>query len=198
VTKASLRRYQRGLQDGPDLHCRETEELTFFPPQAPSLEQQYPPLHPSASLVVPRLCEPWRCPPRALSLARRAMLLSLAIAAVSSPPPDRSRAWKFRGLRACGNDGAPREKSRRRERITALSSRFHLIRVDGEADERTATETRRDRNIGRIPPVGHQNTPDPRRVVARIKGVPSAPRYTSNQALKSIGYGTGGIPMSPR
>src|SRR5215218_8931210 len=78
-TKASLRRYQRGLQDGPDLHCRETEELTFFPPQAPSLEQQYPPLHPSASLVVPRLCEPWRCPPRAVSLARRAMLLSLGV-----------------------------------------------------------------------------------------------------------------------
>jgi hypothetical protein len=157
------------------LHCRETEELTFFPQQAPSLEQQRPPLHPSASLVVPRLCEPWLCPPRAVPLARRAMLLSLAIAAVSSPPPDRSRAWKFRGLRHAAMTGRP---LRRRERITALSSRFDFIRVDGEADERTATETRRDRNIGRIPPVGHQNTPDPRRVVARIKGCAIGPRGT--------------------
>jgi len=52
------------------------------------------------------------------------------------------------------------------------------------------------RHIGGIATVRYENTPDPRDVVARVKGVPSAAEIDFDPRCKSMGAYGGGTPMS--
>ena len=83
-------------------------------------------------------------------------------------------------------------------RRSAWRRKTRLVGPHPERLEDVRTERVDERNIGGVAPARDQDAADARHVVAGVEGVPLAAEEASNQALKSIGAGSGGTPMSPR
>ena len=70
---------------------------------------------------------------------------------------------------------------------------IHLERIESMGPERVDKS-----HVGRVTSTRHDDATDARHVVASIERLQRFSRNTSNQALKSMGAGSGGTPMSPR
>ena len=74
---------------------------------------------------------------------------------------------------------------------------LNFFSVYEEFSKCMVSKYRSDRDVACVAATSNDNAANPAAIITRIKCEPPAPKITSIQALKSIGSGTGGMPMSP-